>query len=352
MIWPILIGLAKDVALYIGGGAIGGAAVGAALGFFLGGVGAIPGAIAGASLGSAAGSAVLNWLGLASLAQDLAHAIPDATDNYARGFKAAWGPLPEYARGPFHHDSGSHGMDERSAIASGAFWIAQGHIVLISAILMAIIAYVTRGKRDKAALMAEIRNSRNLGPKVADWVAANEAKFPQQMAAMQAQRNRYATEAAPAKAASGEKAQTPSQLAGKSKEEIQTKAVQKQVDLQSHERSGGHLIEKHVGKTEAELRQRLADEARISGSSSFKKLSEAEKSVSNLLDARKSEIDTWLAGSDRRLVLEGTMPFETGTSVSRGASVADSVSSVRVILEREPSLTDGYRIVTGFPVKP
>jgi type VI secretion system secreted protein VgrG len=60
---------------------------------------------------------------------------------------------------------------------------------------------------------------------VADWIAANEAKFPQQMAAMQAQRNRYAAEAAPAKAASGEKAQTPSQLAGKGKEEPQSKPV-------------------------------------------------------------------------------------------------------------------------------
>jgi hypothetical protein len=78
---------------------------------------------------------------------------------------------------------------------------------------MAIMAYVTKGKGDKAALLTEMRNSPRLGPKMADWVQANEAQFPQAMAAMEA-RNKPAA-AAPAKAATGEKAQTPSQLAGR-----------------------------------------------------------------------------------------------------------------------------------------
>lgn len=39
--------------------------------------------------------------------------------------------------------------------------------------------------------------------------------------------------------------------------------------LQLHENADGHLLQKHVGQTEPDLMARLANEPKISGSSSF-----------------------------------------------------------------------------------
>ncbi|WP_424919445.1 RNase A-like domain-containing protein [Streptomyces sp. wa1064] len=70
---------------------------------------------------------------------------------------------------------------------------------------------------------------------------------------------------------------------------------------------GGHTLDKHVGKTDEQLAQRLRDQAddnnnwpeqrkpMIGGSSSFKDMSDAQRLTEHNLRARQSEIDTWLA---------------------------------------------------------
>jgi hypothetical protein len=220
IIWPILINLASDIALYVGGGAASGAALGAAVGFFFGGIGAVPGALAGASIGTSAGIGLLNWIGLASLAKDLAQAIPQAIGCYIDGIKTAWGPEPErnWRSGGFSAVSATASGSDSQLVFQASHQIAQGHVVLIGAILMAIMAYVTRGKGDKAALLTEMRNSPRLGPKMADWVQANEAQFPQAMAAME---SRAAGKGGGGTKAASE-AQAPAQAAGKAKEEPAT----------------------------------------------------------------------------------------------------------------------------------
>ncbi|WP_278343304.1 RNase A-like domain-containing protein [Parageobacillus thermoglucosidasius] len=54
--------------------------------------------------------------------------------------------------------------------------------------------------------------------------------------------------------------------------------------LAAHEAKGGHLIAKHVGKTDAELLQRLKDGPKITGASTFKDRATAEKIVSKVLN--------------------------------------------------------------------
>jgi hypothetical protein len=48
------------------------------------------------------------------------------------------------------------------------------------------------------------------------------------------------------------------------------------IDLWAEEAAGGHTIEKHVAKTEADLRLRLVQEPKIPAASSFRNLAEAE----------------------------------------------------------------------------
>ncbi|WKB52328.1 DUF6861 domain-containing protein [Eleftheria terrae] len=173
MILDILIEACKDIALYYGGSVVVGGVAGGVAGFFAGGVGAVPGAGIGAGLGAKAGVWILGLLGLASLVEYLADSLPDAFRCYEDGFRACWGPPP--GTGMRSRDYAFVGEDNAVSFAAGQF--AQGHVILVMAVLMALSEYLTRGRGDKAQLLREIRESPRLGPRVADWLVANEKQL-------------------------------------------------------------------------------------------------------------------------------------------------------------------------------
>jgi len=117
----------------------------------------------------------------------------------------------------------------------------------------------------------------------------------------------------------------------------------------AHENAGGHLISLHIGKTDAELAARLSSNSRISGSSSFSSRAIAEGAVSDTIGANQSAISSWLNGSGNRMVINHNTGNVVGRSITRGATSAVDAISVRVVLQRDSSLSTGYRIVTGYP---
>jgi filamentous hemagglutinin len=119
--------------------------------------------------------------------------------------------------------------------------------------------------------------------------------------------------------------------------------------LAAHERGGGHTIARHVGTTDADLAARLAADPRISGASSFTDRTVAESAIAQALDANYAAINAWLTGSSPRLVVDHALPGPVGRSLTRGAAGPMDVSGVRVVLQRDPSMPGGYRIMTGFP---
>ena len=122
--------------------------------------------------------------------------------------------------------------------------------------------------------------------------------------------------------------------------------------LEAHEEAGGHLIERHVGKSEQWLLDRVSRD-NISAASSFRDLPEAERFVSATIADHQARVDAWADGSGgNRLVIDTTFDASTGISVSRGDTSAVDVFSVRLVLERSNQLDIGYRIVTGYPNKP
>jgi len=122
--------------------------------------------------------------------------------------------------------------------------------------------------------------------------------------------------------------------------------------LEAHEAVGGHLIERHVGKSEQWLLDRVSRE-NISAASSFRDLPQAEHFVSATIADHQDRVDAWVDGSGgNRLVIDTTFDASTGISVSRGDTAAVDVFSVRLVLERSNQLDTGYRIVTGYPNKP
>ncbi|GGJ98565.1 hypothetical protein GCM10011394_04520 [Luteimonas terricola] len=122
--------------------------------------------------------------------------------------------------------------------------------------------------------------------------------------------------------------------------------------LEAHEEAGGHLIERHVGKSEEWLVDRVRRD-NISAASSFRDIDEAEHFVAATLSEHQDRIDAWVDGQGgNRLVVDASFDASTGISVKRGDSSAEDVFSVRLVLERSDRLDTGYRIVTGYPSAP
>ena len=119
--------------------------------------------------------------------------------------------------------------------------------------------------------------------------------------------------------------------------------------LQVYEDAGGHLIARHVGMSEADLANRLAT-SKVSSASTFADRATAETAVSAAIDLNKSAIQNYLSGnSNGYLALEYTSPTPVGTSLTRGATSATSVNGVRVVIAKDPTMSTGFRIVTGYP---
>lgn len=159
---PILVNILKDIALYVGGSTVIGAGVGGAVGSLAFGAGAIPGAAAGAAVGAEVGNLILMFTGLKSIAIYMKDAVPKACRYYVAGFNEAWGPR-DFGRPPF--------------ITAATDDFARGHVLFLTALLMGIVVYLTRGKGNMQSLFAEVRSSARLGPRMATWLERNEDKL-------------------------------------------------------------------------------------------------------------------------------------------------------------------------------
>jgi hypothetical protein len=125
--------------------------------------------------------------------------------------------------------------------------------------------------------------------------------------------------------------------------------------LRSHE--GGppraHLLERHVGKTNAELEARFAKSKNLPANSSFYDRAQAEAAVSKTLATNEGEVAEWIRSpSTRPLELEyhpAGPSFPVGVHMARGAA-AVPVAGVRVVLLKDATMSCGFRVLTGFPV--
>jgi len=119
--------------------------------------------------------------------------------------------------------------------------------------------------------------------------------------------------------------------------------------LDAHEKAGGHLLERHVGKTEEQLRRRLQSETRISAASSFTDRPVADASVSACIASNQRKITAWLKGDQDRLVISHRATAPVGISISRGTTKARDANGTRLVLVRDKRFAGGWRILTGYP---
>ena len=123
--------------------------------------------------------------------------------------------------------------------------------------------------------------------------------------------------------------------------------------IDSYELLGGHTIEKHVGKTEKWLRERLDTDPELRGekfASSFYDKALANRAQMQAVKTYKGRIDDWLrGGSGRPLTLDIDLGEPAGIVVTRGRSGHTVSSKVRVVIARD-NTAQGWRVLTSFPI--
>lgn len=123
-------------------------------------------------------------------------------------------------------------------------------------------------------------------------------------------------------------------------------------DLLRDERRGGHTLSRHVGKSDAELRERLRQDRRISAASTFTDRATAEEVVGAAIAANRSRIERWTnrEGSRANLVLDwpGERGKVVGRSLRRGEKEPVPCTRAVVILRWS---VDGeiYYVLTSYP---
>ncbi|WP_348529746.1 RHS repeat protein [Pseudomonas wuhanensis] len=119
--------------------------------------------------------------------------------------------------------------------------------------------------------------------------------------------------------------------------------------LAAHEAQGGHLIAKHVGRTNMQLAQRLEAEPTIPAASTFPDRATAESASARALDANKTKIEQFLNGTKGKTTITHEFPYPVGVSLPNGRTEYLSASKVLLVLIKDARRPEGYFLLTGFP---
>jgi len=120
-------------------------------------------------------------------------------------------------------------------------------------------------------------------------------------------------------------------------------------DLSQDEAAGGHVLRKHVGRTDDELRQRLERERNISGASTYTDRVTAERAIGAAIAQNQDHIQRWLnrSGGHANLVLDYDADAPIGRTLNRGDRQARPCSHAVVVLRYDPPTS--YHVLTSYP---
>ncbi|MGB9204649.1 MAG: RNase A-like domain-containing protein [Terriglobales bacterium] len=120
-------------------------------------------------------------------------------------------------------------------------------------------------------------------------------------------------------------------------------------DLSQDEAAGGHILRKHVGQTDDQLRQRLQREPRITGASTYTDRPTAERAVGAAIAASQDRIQRWLSrsGGHPNLVLDYDSASPIGRTINRGESQSRPCAHALVVLKY--SGPGQYYVLTSYP---
>ncbi|OLL28890.1 hypothetical protein BTH42_25385 [Burkholderia sp. SRS-W-2-2016] len=127
------------------------------------------------------------------------------------------------------------------------------------------------------------------------------------------------------------------------------------ISLEMHEAKngssiGGHTIEKHVARTEAQLRERLRIEPDRKIVSSFTNLERAESAISEVMRTDAASIRNWAESSGKRrpLTLMQSVQGNIGYGITRKTGNLTLMNRVVIVLKHQTYNGMPYYILTAY----
>ncbi len=121
-------------------------------------------------------------------------------------------------------------------------------------------------------------------------------------------------------------------------------------DLGRDESRGGHTLDKHVGRSDDELRERLEREPNISAASTWTNREIAEEAVGETLE-HNAKLERWLQRDGRKpnLVLDyhGEGRSAIGRCIRQGETVVQPAYDAVVVLKA--ARDGGFYVLTTYP---
>jgi hypothetical protein len=120
-------------------------------------------------------------------------------------------------------------------------------------------------------------------------------------------------------------------------------------DLSHDEAEGGHILRKHVGQTDEQLRERLERERGITGASTYTDRVAAEQAVGAAIAESQDRIQRWLnrSGGHPNLVLDYDSEAPIGRTINRGENQSRPCSHALVVLKYAGP--NEYYVLTSYP---
>jgi hypothetical protein len=127
-------------------------------------------------------------------------------------------------------------------------------------------------------------------------------------------------------------------------------AVGERHDLSHDEAAGGHTLRKHVGRSDAELHERLERERNISAASTWSDRDSAESAVGDAIAQQSNRISRWLErDSHPNLVLDydGDSAHPFGRTLRRGEDRVQPCAHAVIVLKWDGG--NSYHVLTAYP---
>ena len=122
-------------------------------------------------------------------------------------------------------------------------------------------------------------------------------------------------------------------------------------DLSQDEAAGGHILRKHVGQTDDQLRERLERERGITGASTYTDRPAAEHAVGAAIAESQDRIQRWLSrsGGHPNLVLDYDSPAPIGRTISRNRGENQSRPCAHALVVLKYVGPNNYYVLTSYP---
>ncbi|MGB7436194.1 MAG: RNase A-like domain-containing protein [Candidatus Acidiferrum sp.] len=130
---------------------------------------------------------------------------------------------------------------------------------------------------------------------------------------------------------------------------VRSAATAERYDLARDEERGGHTLEKHVGRTDEQLEERLRRERNISAASTWTDRETAEVAVAEALHAERGRVERWTQRGYPRanLALHYDAGHVIGRSLQRVQDQAVNCSNAVIVLRANGP--DSFYVLTAYP---